>query len=121
MQIKVSNVNQVAWKDINVHANLPENLKKLEEIAYNLWWVWNSDAKNIFRSIDREAWHEAQSNPIVLLHTLSYDKIVELGKDRNFMRMLDRTYEDFCLRKDKNGNWKILTWRLSSEDKANGY
>ena len=33
----------------------------------------------------------------------------------------DRTYEDFCLRKDKNGNWKILTWRLSSEDKVNGY
>jgi hypothetical protein len=32
-----------------------------------------------------------------------------------------RTYEDFCLRKDKNGDWKILTWRLSSEDKVNGY
>ena len=33
----------------------------------------------------------------------------------------DRTYEDFCLRKDENGNWKILTWRLSSEDTINGY
>lgn len=27
-----------------------------------------------------------------------------------------RTYEDFCLRKDENGNWKILTWQLSAED-----
>ncbi len=26
-----------------------------------------------------------------------------------------RTYEDFCLRKDSDGNWKILTWRLSPE------
>ena len=33
----------------------------------------------------------------------------------------DRTYEDFCLRKDANGNWKILTWRLSTEDEINGY
>lgn len=33
----------------------------------------------------------------------------------------DRTYEDFCLRKDSNGNWKILTWRLSTEDEINGY
>ena len=33
----------------------------------------------------------------------------------------DRTYEDFCLRKDSNGNWKILTWRLSTEDEVNGY
>ncbi|MCR5580919.1 MAG: hypothetical protein K6F66_04965 [Pseudobutyrivibrio sp.] len=30
-----------------------------------------------------------------------------------------RTYEDFCLRKDSNGNWKILTWRLSTEDDIN--
>ena len=32
-----------------------------------------------------------------------------------------RTYEDFCLRKDSSGNWKILTWRLSTEDEINGY
>lgn len=32
-----------------------------------------------------------------------------------------RTYEDFCLRKDSDGNWKILTWRLSTEDEVNGY
>ena len=40
------------WKEVNVHATLPQNLSKLQEIAYNLWWVWNSDAKNIFRNID---------------------------------------------------------------------
>ena len=33
----------------------------------------------------------------------------------------DRTYEDFCLRKDEKGRWKILTWRLSTEDEINGY
>jgi lantibiotic modifying enzyme len=33
----------------------------------------------------------------------------------------DRTYEDFCLRKDSNGNWKILTWRLATKDEINGY
>ncbi|MCR4693973.1 MAG: hypothetical protein K5773_01450 [Pseudobutyrivibrio sp.] len=27
-----------------------------------------------------------------------------------------RTYEEFCLRKDENGDWKILAWQLSSED-----
>lgn len=32
-----------------------------------------------------------------------------------------RTYEDFCLRKDSSGHWKILTWRLSTEDEINGY
>lgn len=95
MRIKVSDVNQPAWKEINVRANIPENLKKLEEIAYNLWWVWNSDAKNIFRHIDNDAWHKAQSNPIVLLRLLSYDKLIELGKDKQFMALLDSIYAEF--------------------------
>ena len=95
MRTKVSEVNQPAWKEINVRANIPANLKKLEEIAYNLWWVWNSDAKNIFRHIDNDAWHKAQSNPIVLLNILSYDKLTELGKNKKFMALLDKTYDDF--------------------------
>lgn len=32
-----------------------------------------------------------------------------------------RTYEDFCLRKDDDGKWKILTWKLSAEDDTNGF
>lgn len=95
MNIRVSNVNQPQWKEVNVHANLPENLNKLQEIAYNLWWVWNSDAKNLFRYIDNAAWHRAQSNPIVLLNIISYERMVELSNDPNFMKQLDQTYADF--------------------------
>ena len=38
MVIKVSNTNQPNWTEVKVNANLPENLHKLQEIAYNLWW-----------------------------------------------------------------------------------
>ena len=95
MVIKVSNTNQPNWTDLNVHANLPKNLNKLQEIATNLWWVWNSDAKNIFRCIDIDAWHQAQSNPIVLLNTISYERMLELSKDKKFMAQLDKTYAEF--------------------------
>ena len=95
MVIKVSNTNQPNWTDLNVHANLPKNLNKLQELATNLWWVWNSDAKNIFRHIDLDAWHQAQSNPIVLLNTISYDRMLELSKDKQFMAQLDKTYAEF--------------------------
>ena len=95
MVIKVSNTNQPNWTEVKVNANLPENLHKLQEIAYNLWWVWNSEAKNLFRSIDGEAWAKAQSNPIVLLNILSYDRMLELSKDKKFMKQLDATYAEF--------------------------
>jgi len=94
-KIKVSNVNQPAWKEITVQANLPEQLTKLREIAYNLAWTWNSEAKNIFRYIDIDAWHKAQSNPIMLLNTISYDKMLQLCQDKDFMTQLDNTYQAF--------------------------
>ena len=95
MVIKVSNTNQPNWTEVKVNANLPENLHKLQEIAYNLWWVWNSDAKNLFRYIDNDAWHKAQSNPIVLLNIISYDRMLELSKDKKFMKQLDAIYAEF--------------------------
>ena len=95
MVIKVSNTNQPNWTEVKVNANLPENLYKLQEIAYNLWWVWNSEAKNMFRAIDAEAWKKAESNPIVLLNILSYDRLLELSKDKKFMKQLDAIYAEF--------------------------
>lgn len=94
-KVQVNCVNQAEWKEVTVHANLPASLKKLQEIAYNMWWVWNSDAKNIFRRIDIDAWHQAQSNPIMLLNIISYDRMVELTQDKDFMEQLERTYAEF--------------------------
>ncbi|MBO4362411.1 MAG: alpha-glucan family phosphorylase, partial [Paludibacteraceae bacterium] len=95
MQIKVSNASPMQFREVTVQAHLPENLGKLRELAFNLWWVWNSDAKNLFRQIDNDAWHRAQSNPVLLLNMLGYDKLLNLSKDRVFMAQLDSIYEEF--------------------------
>ncbi|MDD4992709.1 MAG: alpha-glucan family phosphorylase [Paludibacter sp.] len=95
MKIKVNNVNESNLKEITVKSNLPESLNKLEEIAQNIWWVWDSNAKNMFRKIDREAWIEAGSNPVQLLNILSYEKLVEMGNDAEFVKKLDAVYADF--------------------------
>ncbi len=107
MKIKVNNVNEPNWKHISVKANLPENLKKLEEIAQNLWWVWNSDAKNMFRTICTETWIKAHSNPVLLLNILSYEKLTELANDELFIAKLNVIYDKYLsyihtpLRKDR--------------------
>lgn len=45
MKLQVSNTNAPTWRDITIHAHLPEKLKNLETMAKNLWWVWNSSGK----------------------------------------------------------------------------
>ena len=95
MKVKVSNVNQPTWKECNIHATLPAELSKLQELAYNVWWSWNGDAKDLFRYIDTDAWKRANSNPIVLLNIISYDRMVELSKDEKFMKRLNDVYAEF--------------------------
>ncbi len=95
MKIKVNNVNETNMKEINVRSNLPSSLKKLEEIAQNIWWTWDSNAKNLFRQIDKDAWVEASSNPVLLLNILNYDKLVAMGKDKEFVDKLNAVYADF--------------------------
>jgi glycogen phosphorylase len=95
MRIKVNHLNETSLTSINVKSHLPANLSKLDEIANNIWWVWNAKAKDMFRKIDREAWIEVKSNPIQLLNTLGYEKLVALGNDEQFVKKLDAVYEDF--------------------------
>lgn len=95
MNIKVNNVNEANWREISVKSNFPENLKKLEEMAYNLWWVWDSEAKNLFRHINHDAWIESNSNPVLMLNLLNYDQLVSLSNDKDFLAKVDSIYNRF--------------------------
>ena len=54
MKLQVSNTNTPAWREITVRAELPKELKPLEKISKNLWWVWNSEAKALFKDLDHD-------------------------------------------------------------------
>jgi len=95
MKIKTNHVNEAYWRELNVTPNLPNGLKKLEEIAQNLWWVWNSDAKNMFRTLNPAAWKEANSNPVLMLNILTHEELIELAGNSEFTAKLDRIYQNF--------------------------
>ena len=95
MKIKVNNVNEQNLKEITVKSHLPASLSKLDEIAQNIWWTWDSNAKSLFRQIDKKAWSEASSNPVLLLNILNYEKLVAMGQDAEFIKKVDTVYDDF--------------------------
>ena len=81
MKIKISNANTPTWKDVTVKSRIPEELKKLEELARNIWWAWNYEAIELFRDLDPALWKEAGQNPVVLLERLSYETLEKLAKE----------------------------------------
>ena len=78
-------VVEPVWKKIIVDSNLPESLSPLRELSRNLWWVWNTEVRELFQYIDPEIWEECNHNPIVLLEEVSYKRFLQLEKDAQFV------------------------------------
>lgn len=95
MKVKVSNVNTPNWKTMTVQAKIPAELSKLEEMANNLWWTWNAEGVNLFRSINETLYKEKKQNALEVLNALSYDELKALAKDRRFTERMNDTYDLF--------------------------
>lgn len=95
MKIKASNTNSANWREISVKSTLPKELEKLGELARNMWWSWNHEARELFREIDEDAWKASGQNPVVLLDRLSYDKLEEMAKDKALLGKMDAVYSMF--------------------------
>ena len=95
MKIKISNANVPAWKDVTVKSRIPAELKKLEEMARNIWWAWNNEATDLFQDLDPVLWKEAGQNPVVLLERLSYEKLEALAADKAILARIDEVYAKF--------------------------
>ena len=56
MEYSSYNVNTPQWREITVGSHLPAELRKLAEIAHNLWWTWNDDVKKLYCDLDPGLW-----------------------------------------------------------------
>lgn len=95
MKLQVSNTNAPAWRTITVSAEIPRELKPLEEMSKNLWWVWNSAGKRLFRDLDHDLWRQVGENPVMLLQQLSYERYQEILKDEAMMERIKEVYAMF--------------------------
>lgn len=95
MKLPVSNTNAPMWRDMTVKAELPSRLKPLDELARNLWWVWNSEAKTLFRDLNPDLWRATGENPVMLLQQLTAERLEEILSDNELLTRIDETYIAF--------------------------
>ncbi|MBP5376987.1 MAG: alpha-glucan family phosphorylase [Bacteroidaceae bacterium] len=95
MKIKADYANAPQWKVLTVKSSLPEELKCLNEIAHNMWWVWNFEARDLFRDLDPEIYHDVKHNPVMLLERLTFGRKEEIIKDKALMKRIKDVYDSF--------------------------
>lgn len=95
MKIKSDYANTPQWKELIVRSRLPEQLKCLDELAHNMWWVWNYEAQELWKSLDEKLFEEVKHNPVLLLERLSYDRKEDIVKDHAIMSRVKSVYKKF--------------------------
>ena len=106
MKIKADYVNSPIWKEFNVKSTLPIELKCLDELAHNMWWVWNYDAREMWRSLDEDLYEKVAHNPVMLLEQLSYERKEAIVKDKAIMKNVKAVYKRFRSYMDVKPNAK---------------
>lgn len=95
MKIKADYTNEPQWKDLKVKSSLPPQLKCLDELAHNMWWAWNHEARNLFKSLDENLYEEVGYNPVLLLDHISYERKEAIVKDKALMTKVKDVYKKF--------------------------
>ena len=95
MKIKADYTNAPQWKEVTVKSTLPAELKCLDELAHNMWWAWNYEARDMWKSLDNALYDEVGHNPVMLLDRLSYERKEAIVKDKAIMERVKAVYKKF--------------------------
>ena len=95
MKIKANYANAPTWKELTIKSSLPAELQCLDEIAHNLWWSWNYEARDLWRSLDRELFEKCGENPVLLLEKLPYECKEAAANNKEFMAKVKNVYKLF--------------------------
>ncbi len=70
--------------------SLPERINRLEELAYDLWWSWTPEARNVFRSLDYPLWRQTAHNPVLMLRQIPRATLERATGDAEWLARYDR-------------------------------
>ena len=90
---------------VTVVPQLPDKIKRLTEIANNLWWSWNTEFLKLFQLIDIDLWETVGKNPIKFLKLVNQDKIEQISEDSEFLKQYNKVVENFDNYMNSKDTW----------------
>jgi glycogen phosphorylase len=86
---------RVIRREIPKRFVLPRRIARLGELAYNLWWCWNPDARRLFFQIDNPLWDQVRHNPVAFLQQVERPRVNLAMNDLNYLKLYDQVMADF--------------------------
>ena len=75
---------------LEVNPHIPERLARLEELANNLWYSWDSHTRSLFSSLSHPLWQASNHNPKIFLKRADQKKLEAAAENPIFQGALNR-------------------------------
>jgi glycogen phosphorylase len=92
-------------QSFTVVPSLPQRLERLRDLAYNLYWSWDHDTRELFRRLDRELWEETAHNPVLMLGRINQEQLTAAARDVGFLATYDRVCRGFDAYLTSTATW----------------
>ncbi|MEM9803982.1 MAG: alpha-glucan family phosphorylase [Cyanobacteria bacterium P01_D01_bin.56] len=80
-------------RTFNVTPTLPSSLAPLRRLAENLHWDWDGETIDLFKRLDPDLWVSSRYNPILMLSTISQDRLQAVAEDGGFTAQMNHAVE----------------------------
>jgi starch phosphorylase len=84
---------------------LPPRISRISELAYNLWWSWHEEGRQVFRSLDYGLWRTSGHNPVKQLNSIATEKLEAASRDPAFLELYDTVMGKFDAEMMKAHEW----------------
>ena len=74
---------------------IPTALSGLADLASNLWWTWDPDARSLMAGLDPARWDDVKHNPVALLIDMEPSRLEALATDDEFLARVERIVTRF--------------------------
>ena len=98
---------QPHFRTFTAVVNLPASIERLRELAYNLWWSWNPHALELFTYLDPKLWEDTGHNPVMMLETVSPERLREASENDGYKSLYRRILGEFDAYMGDKGSVKI--------------
>jgi starch phosphorylase len=88
---------------------LPTRIERLPELAYNLWWSWHPQARELFAAIDQTLWSLTSHNPVKLLREVNPNRLQMLAQEPLFLRHYDAVMLAFDADLKTHDTWLVCS------------
>ncbi len=90
---------------LRIRPIVPEALARMEEVANDMWFAWNAQARSLFRQIDPNLWTMVGHNPKLFLRRVSQSRLDEMASDRAFLSLYNGILSDYDSYKSEGHQW----------------